>query len=217
MKYTEIDLNTWDRGEVFAFFIENMRNVMSMTVDIDVTSLVTFVKAHGLKYYPTMMWIVSKVVNSHDEFKYGWNDDGKLIRWDYVSPYYADFHKQDERFVKLITEYSEDLLEFHTRFMSDKEKYQSLRAFDLKDIPKNTFDVSCMPWVKYKNFDIHVFDSGTYLPPVITWGKYDNENDKITMPLSMNIHHAVADGFHLCRFFNEVQELINNINDTIKI
>ena len=31
------------------------------------------------------------------------------------------------------------------------------------------------------------------------------------MPLTMNIHHAVADGFHLCRFFNEVQELINTL------
>ena len=27
------------------------------------------------------------------------------------------------------------------------------------------------------------------------------------MPLSLNIHHAVADGFHLSRFFLELQEL----------
>ena len=43
------------------------------------------------------------------------------------------------------------------------------------------------------------------------WGKYNLENGRLMMPLSMNIHHAVADGFHLCRFFNEVQELINNL------
>ncbi len=78
-------------------------------------------------------------------------------------------------------------------------------------MPKNTFDVSCLPWVKYKSFDIHVFDSGTYLAPVVTWGKYGEENGRIVMPLSMNIHHAVADGFHLCRFFSEVQELINKL------
>ena len=28
------------------------------------------------------------------------------------------------------------------------------------------------------------------------------------MPVSMNIHHAVADGFHLSRFFIELQELV---------
>lgn len=29
----------------------------------------------------------------------------------------------------------------------------------------------------------------------------------------MNIHHAVADGFHISRFFNEVQKLINDISN----
>ena len=30
-------------------------------------------------------------------------------------------------------------------------------------------------------------------------------------PLTMNIHHAVAGGFHLCRFFQETQELIDTL------
>lgn len=96
MNYIKINLDTWKRGKLFRFYIDNLRNVMSMTVDIDVTSLKAFVDEKGLKFYPTMMWIISKVVNSHDEFKYSWSSDGKLIRWDYISPYYADFHKEDE-------------------------------------------------------------------------------------------------------------------------
>ena len=48
------------------------------------------------------------------------------------------------------------------------------------------------------------------MAPVVTWGKYEDEGDKTLMPLTMNIHHAVADGFHLSRFFNEVQELIDS-------
>lgn len=171
MNYIKINLDTWKRGKLFRFYIDNLRNVMSMTVDIDVTSLKAFVDEKGLKFYPTMMWIISKVVNSHDEFKYSWSSDGKLIRWDYISPYYADFHKEDENFVKLVTEYTEDLYEFYNRFLSDRERYKNLRAFDLINIPKNTFDVSCLPWVKYKSFDIHVFDNGTYLAPVVYMGK----------------------------------------------
>lgn len=77
----------------------------------------------------------------------------------------------------------------------------------------NTFDVSCLPWVRYKNFDIHVFDEGKYLAPVVTWGKYEIENGKTVLPLSMNIHHAVADGWHLSRFFVDVQEIINTLKD----
>lgn len=210
MNYEIINTETWERGELFRFYIEKLRNVMSMTVDTDVTKLVSFVRAHGLKFYPAMMWAVSKAVNGRAEFRYGWKD-GDLVRWDYVSPYYADFHGKDERFVKLVTEYSGDLSEFHARFLADRERYKDLRAFDLKEIPPNTFDVSCLPWVRYRSFDIHVFDEGRYLAPVVTWGRFETENGKTVMPLSVNIHHAVADGWHLSRLFADVQEIINTL------
>ena len=45
--------------------------------------------------------------------------------------------------------------------------------------------------------------------PVVTWGRMEAEGEKRMMPLTMNIHHAVADGFHLSRFFTEVQEQID--------
>ncbi len=39
MKYETVNLDTWKRGNLFRFYIDNLRNVMSMTVDIDVSSL----------------------------------------------------------------------------------------------------------------------------------------------------------------------------------
>ncbi len=81
MKYEIVNLETWKRGKLFRFYIETLRNVMSMTVDIDVTALIEFVHAHGLKFYPAMMWVVSKAINQREEFKYGWDKDGKLIQF----------------------------------------------------------------------------------------------------------------------------------------
>ena len=98
-----IDLDSWDRGQLFSFYIHEMPIVMSLTVDVDAAPLVSFAKRHGLRFYPAMIWAVSKVVNAHDEFKYGWDPQGRLIRWDCVFPSYADFHKEDQRFTKLVT------------------------------------------------------------------------------------------------------------------
>lgn len=210
MNYKTIDINTWNRGKLFKFYIDNMRIVMSLTVDIDVTRLVRFDKKHGIKFYPSMIWAVSKIVNAHDEFKYGWDNLGNLIKWDFISPSYADFHKEDECFTKLTTQFSEDIFEFHRRFLDDRERYRHIRAF-AENQPPNFFDVSCLPWVRYRHFDVHVFDEGKFLAPVITWGKYEINNGRMIMPLTINIHHAVADGFHLSRFFIEVQELIDSL------
>ena len=210
MNYTIIDLNNWKRGQLFNHFVNELRIVMSMTVDIDITKLKNYTQRNGVKFYHAMLWIVSKVINSHDEFKYSWNENGDLIRWDYISPSYVDFHEEDETFIKIVTEYSDDLTVFCHRIAADIDSHKNTQGI-ADDQPPNFFDVSCLPWVKYTNYDIHVFDEGKCLSPVVNWGKYEEENNKLMMPLTMNIHHAVADGFHLSRFFNEVQELINSL------
>ena len=210
MKYEVVNIDTWERGNLFRFYIDNLRNVMSMTVDMNVTNLIEYIHIHRLKFYPSMMWVISKVINTHDEFKFSWDKSGSLIHWDYISPYYADFHKDDEMFTLLYTEYAEELLTFHENFLKDREKYKDFRAFDLTEVPENVFNVSCLPWISYKSFDIHVFDEGKYLAPVVTWGKYEEKNGSLIMPLTVNIHHAVCDGFHLCRFFNDLQTFIGS-------
>ena len=124
-KYTKIDLEKWNRGKLFQSYIDDMRIVMSLTVDIDVTNLIKFSKSHDLKFYPAMIWVVSKVVNEHDEFKYSWDNKGNLIKWDYISPSYTEFHKEDENFTKTVTDFSDSIFEFHARFMLDREKHKS--------------------------------------------------------------------------------------------
>ena len=210
MKYTKINLDQWDRGELFQFYMEHMRIVMSLTVDVDVTRLIRFTRQSGLNFYGVMVWTVSKVVNAHDEFKYGWSKGGDLIRWEVISPSYVHFHPEDQRFTKLFTPFSPDLASFHAQFLADKEAYRDRRDILPGQAP-NFFDVSCLPWVRYRHCDLHVFDDGRVLAPVVTWGKYEEEQGRWSMPLTMNLHHAVADGFHLCRFFQETQELIDTL------
>ncbi|MBO5109084.1 MAG: chloramphenicol acetyltransferase [Clostridia bacterium] len=208
MNYTKIDMKTWPRARLFKHYMEAMRIVMSMTVDINVTALTSFARRNNLKFYPCMLWVVTKVINAHDEFKYAFDGEGNLIRLDAVIPSHTDFHPETESFVKMTTEYSEDLLEFHSRVLADREASRDVDGL-MQDAPLNCFDASSLPWAHYRSFDLHVFDEGKFLAPVVTWGKYEEECKGTILPLTMNIHHAVCDGFHLSRFFNEVQELVN--------
>ncbi|WP_249329744.1 CatA-like O-acetyltransferase [Wansuia hejianensis] len=84
-----IDIKKWSRGKLFKSYIDNLRIVMSLTVDIDVTKLIEFSKSNNFKFYPSMIWIVSKIVNAHDEFKYSWDSNGNQIKWEYVFPSYT--------------------------------------------------------------------------------------------------------------------------------
>ena len=75
--------------------------------------------------------------------------------------------------------------------------------------PANTFPVSMIPWLSFEGFNLNLQRGYSYLLPIFTFGKYYEENGKFYIPLSIQVHHAVCDGFHTCRFVNELQEVID--------
>ena len=71
MEYKLINLDTWERGKLFRFFIDNLRNVMSMTVDIDVTPLKEFIKAQGC--------LLSQTLLNFDNVPYRLNNESEIL------------------------------------------------------------------------------------------------------------------------------------------
>ena len=78
------------------------------------------------------------------------------------------------------------------------------------DVPENVFNVSMIPWSTFDGFNLNLQKGYDYLIPIFTMGKYYRDDEKIILPLAIQVHHAVCDGFHICRFVNELQELINS-------
>lgn len=76
------------------------------------------------------------------------------------------------------------------------------------DAPENCFPVSMIPWTNFTGFNLNLTKGFDCLLPSFTMGKYSERNGRTFLPLSMQVHHAVCDGFHLSRFLREVQELI---------
>lgn len=207
--FSPINLDTWPRGQVFHHFYQDVRCVICLTSDLDVTPVVTRHKQEGLRFYPAMIWLVSTAVNSLSSFRMGKDADGRIGIWDRVDPSYIVFHPEDEQFTRLVTPYHPVFEEFYAAVTSDVERYSHLRGHAFTPVPPNIFDVSCLPWIRYRAFGLHVFDDGRYLAPVITWGRYEQQGDRFLMPLSVQIHHAAADGYHVAQFYERLQQAID--------
>ncbi|MBR3804602.1 MAG: chloramphenicol acetyltransferase [Clostridia bacterium] len=207
MNYTVIDYENWDRKELFELYTTSLKITMNLTVEIDVTNIVTFAKSNGYKFYPCMIWAVSKVVNAGDEFKYAVKD-GKVIKWDFVSPSYTDFNNETKKFNKFVSEYSPNFKTFYSTCQADREKYAGLVGF-ADNQPENVFDITCLPWVYYKNFTMHIETEARFFP-VVSWGKYIEKDGKFIMPVTLDFNHAVGDGYNASKFFNDLQAFIDN-------
>lgn len=205
MNFRIINKEDWNRKEYFEHYFSEIPCTYSMTVKLDITKI----KNLNQKLYPSMLYFITKVVNKHSEFRTAFDINGQLGIFDEMIPCYTIFHKDTENFSNIWTDYDDDYNTFSKSYEKDMKMFSSVKGMIGKpDIPDNNFPVSMIPWRTFEGFNLNLQKGYNYLLPIFTIGKYYKENDRYMVPLAIQVHHAVCDGFHVSRFINELQELI---------
>ena len=84
-EYTAVDLSRWARKEHFEVFQGFAQSTFNQTVLVDITVLLSHIKNVGWKFYPTIIFLVAKVVNRHPEFRMAMKDN-ELVIWNEIHP-----------------------------------------------------------------------------------------------------------------------------------
>ena len=198
---------TWQRKEYFEHYFSNVPCTYSMTVKLDITQI----KKKKQKLYPAMLYCITTIVNRHPEFRTAINDKGELGIYSEMIPCYTIFHKETETFSNLWTEYTSVFENLCMAYEDDMLEFGAQKGMTGKpNMPQNCFTVSMIPWTTFDGFHLNLQKGYDYLLPIFTMGKYYEENGRIILPFAIQVHHAVCDGFHACRFVNELQELLNS-------
>lgn len=210
-EYTPVDLSRWARKEHFEVFQTFAQSTINQTVLLDITALLKHIKEVGWKFYPTIIFLLSKVVNRHTEFRMAIKDN-ELVIWNEVHPSYTIFHNETETFSSLWSHYDGNIHHFQHVYAEDIARYgNNLSYWPKGESPENIFFVSAIPWVSFTSFNINVANMQNFFSPMFTIGKYYNQDGKIVLPLAVQVHHSVCDGFHAARLINELQEISDNI------
>ncbi len=211
IKFTEIDLRTWNRGEMFYYFSKMAPTGYSITVDVDVTHLCRVLKENGKKFFPAYLWLVTKTLMEQDEFKIA-EVDGTVGKFNTLTPLYAAFHDDDKTFSLLWTEYDNDFSAFYDAYIEDKKQYGGVHGVLAKKQPlppPNAYTVSCIPWVNFKHFAVHSYENKPYYFPSVEAGRFFEKDGKTYMPLSLTCHHATTDGYHVNKFIETLQRYMD--------
>ena len=195
-EYTAVDLSRWARKEHFEVFQGFAQSTFNQTVLVDITVLLSHIKNVGWKFYPTIIFLVAKVVNRHPEFRMAMKDN-ELVIWNEIHPNYTIFHNETETFSSLWSHYDGDMARY-----GDKLAY-----WPKEESRENIFFISGIPWVSFTSFSVSVANMKNFFAPMFTLGKYYEQEGRVLLPLAVQVHHSVCDGFHVARFFNELQEV----------
>ncbi len=210
MNYKIIDKETYYRKDVFRHFSQDCKCSTSMTAKIDVTNLVAYSKKNGTKFYINFLYILSKVLNSRDDYKMKYlQQKDELICYDVINPTQYIFHEDTETCTPVYTAYYENYEKFYAAALNDVEEAKKTHKYGLDTANHpNWFDASYIPWISYDSLNIELPDGNLFFAPIINWGKYREENSRLVMPVTVRLNHAIADGYLVANVFRLLEQEI---------
>lgn len=212
MNYKVIDKEKYYRSGVFRHFTEDCKCSTSMTARLDVTELVNYSKRTETKFYINFLYLLSKVLNSRDDYKmaYLWQTK-ELICYDVIHPIQYVFHEDTETCTPVYSTYNENYQMFYSNALKDIEKAKESRDYGLDSANHpNWFDASYISWISYDSLNIELPDGYLHFPPIVNWGKYREEDGRYMMPISVRLNHAIADGYLVANVFRLLDKEISN-------
>lgn len=205
-----IDLQTWPRREHFKLYSAFDHPHFNMCANVDLTAFYPVVKQRGISFTVAIVYILTRAANTIPEFRYRIRS-GKVVEHDIVHPSITILTQAD-LFSFSTFEYSQDFSLFAARA---KEQIAYVKEHPtLADEPgeDNLLYMTAIPWVSFTSFTHPLHLNPADSIPRFAWGKRFEEGPLTKMPLSVQGHHALMDGYHMGKFYAELQEYLNHPN-----
>lgn len=210
IKFTPIDLQNWPMAQAFHYYTQMAPTSYTVNVPLDVTVLRNTLKQKGYKFFPAYLFLATRAIEKVEELRIALKD-GILGYWESLTPLYPQFHEDDKTTSLLWTEYHDCFQVFYDSYIEDTARHgNSHGILSSKGLPPaNGYIISCIPWFTFNSFSLHNHGIKDYYVPSFEAGGFVENNGKIIMPLSITVHHATTDGYHLKVFLEELQKTMN--------
>lgn len=205
----KIDLESWNRREHFAFFYRMDYPQYNISANIDVTRFLSFVKENGLPFYYSMIYAASIAANEVENFRYRIRK-GEVVLHDRVHPSFTDMAGKGGDLFKMVTVEMEETIEQFTakaaQLSGEQEVYFDFRPLEGRD---DFLYLTCIPWVSFTMLTHTITINKDDSVPRLSWGKYFKEGERVLLPFSVQVHHALADGYHVGQYFEKLQSYLD--------
>jgi len=198
-----LDLANWPRRELFEFFVGYTNPYFNVCTQLDVFRLKQFVDQRGIKISLALHYVALRVANEIDPFRYRLKDD-KVFVYDVVNGG-TTVLLPNESFSYAYFDYHPD---FETFVSKMGAAVAAVQNGDGKLKPTMRDDViyhTTLPWISFSSF-AHARNKGRGDSiPRIVFGKFTPSAERLSMPFSVEVHHALMDGLHVGRYLSRFE------------
>jgi len=203
----KLDISSWSRKGHFEFFNRYDEPFFGVCSELDFTPIYTKAKREGVSFYLRYLHASLQVVNEMESFRYRLAADGSVDIHDRIDAA-ATVDRADGTFGFSHICYHPEFETFRLAAAEEIERVRASRELLAGPETSAVIHYTTLPWIRFTSISharrYHHGDSA----PKIAFGKGVRENDRFVMPVSIHVHHALADGRDIGNYLNRFNELI---------
>lgn len=193
-----LDLETWPRHSHFQFFKSYELPFFGICAEVPITETLQWCRNQKLSFSLACWYACLQAINEIPEFRYRIRGEKVWIhdKIDVGTTVLND----DETFSFKYFSYSTDF----KAFCDSANAVTDLNAREDNDA---LIHGSTLPWVRFTGLTHARRIGQNDSVPKIAFGRYGTMDDKVTMPVSLEVHHSLMDGLHASRFFQRLEQI----------
>ncbi len=206
---TEIAVESWNRKEHFYFFSKMEEPFFGVVVEVEVTKAYAKAKEMGVSFFQYYLYQSLQAVNQIESFRYRIEAE-KVYCYDAVHAS-ATIGRADGTFGFTFMEYQKNLSDFVKVATAEIKAVHQGSGLRFNDAAKriDLIHYSAQPWLRFTGLTHARSFSHTDSTPKISFGKYAQENDKMTLPVAIFVHHGLLDAYHVGQFVSLFQTFLD--------
>ena len=198
-----IDLDTWERRELFAFFDGFSEPFHGVCLRVDCTESFRYAKDHDFSVFLTL--VHRSLVAAHQIENFMTRSMNGEI-WRYRTIHSGSAVARPNGTIGFgHFPFRHELHEFVREASAEVKRVKASNEF-VRYADQDLIRYSVLPWFDFTSMS-HARDLATKDSiPRLTFGKITDANGRCTMPLSIHVHHGLVDGEHVARFVELFQQ-----------
>lgn len=202
-----VDVTNWNRREIYRFFSAFSEPFYGMVAEVDVTRTYTRCKGSGESFFLTYLHRAMMAVNALEPFRLR-IEDGQVNLYGAIHSS-ATINRDDGTFGFSFIVYDPDYEVFKTNALAETERIRNSHELLPPRNGQDAVHCSSIPWVSFTSIShARHYGSGDTAPK-ISFGKMTEKDDKLFMPCSVHVHHALVDGKDVGDFYRLFQEFLD--------
>ncbi|HGG57545.1 MAG TPA: chloramphenicol acetyltransferase [Nannocystis exedens] len=200
---TPIDLDTWPRRAAYEFFKGFDDPFFNICSEVEVGPMRAYCEATGSSFFLACLYAGLRAVHSVDALRLRIRGD-QVVLCDRVRGG-STVLNADESFGFVYVEYHPEIAVFIENAEAVLRAHRSAGPSFRPGVGDEVIYFSVIPWIRFSSVSHARNHRTTESVPKIVFGRFAEHGGGCSLPVSIEVHHALVDGLHVGRFFEALQ------------